>query len=122
MSSLKQQLIGFIGLTGLYIGIIALFLPGQLTPQNALSIGFVLVMFVLSTLITSTGKVKDAETNAQKFLLGTTVQMLLALFYILLARFLSPDHFKAMSIHFLVLFFAFLAMQTFFLVRRVRRT
>lgn len=121
MTSLKQQLLGFTGLTGIYIGVLALGFPAQLTPHHALSIGIVFVMFVLSTLITSTGSAANAEANAQKFLLGTTVQMLLALFYILLARFLAPDHFKSMSIHFLILFFAFLALQTFFLVKRVRR-
>lgn len=122
MSSLKQQIFSFIAITGIHIGIVAVAFSSQLILQNIVSIGVVLIVFVLSTLITSTGKISNPETSAQKFLLGTTVQMLVALFFVLIARFTATDHFKSMSIHFLILFFAFLATQAYFLVKRVRQT
>ena len=122
MSSFQQQVFGFIGITGLYLGVLALAFPGQLIPHNYLAIGIALVIFFLSTLITSTGKIANPEANAQKFLLGTTLQMLVALFFVLIVRFADPTHFKGMAIHFMVLFFAFLIVQAVFLVRRARRS
>ena len=43
MSSLKQQLFSFIGITGIYIGIIALAFSPQLILQNIVAIGVVLI-------------------------------------------------------------------------------
>jgi hypothetical protein len=122
MSSFQQQVFGFIGITGLYLGVLALAFPGQLNSHTYISVGVTLALFILSTLVTSTGKVKNPESNAQKFILGTTVQMLAALFFILGARFMAPNHFRSMALHFLVLFFAFLIIQAFFLVKRARRS
>jgi drug/metabolite transporter (DMT)-like permease len=121
MSSLKQQIFSFIGITGIYIGIIALAFNPQLILQNVVAIGVVLVVFVLSTLITSTGKIHNPEANAQKFLLGTTVQMLASMFFLLITKFTDKEHFKSMCIHYLILFFAFLIIQVFFLLKRVRQ-
>lgn len=122
MSSLKQQIFSFIAITGLHIGIVALAFSSQLILPNIVSIGVVLIVFVLSTLITSTGKINNPETSAQKFLLGTTVQMLVSLFFILIAKFADKTHFKMMSIHYMILFFAFLITQVYFLLKRVRQT
>lgn len=122
MSNLKQQILGSVVLAGLYTGIIALLFSGQLTALNAISIGVVLVIFVLSSLITSGGKSEDPKASAQKFILATTVQMLIALFYVLFTKVLAPAQFKGMSIHFLVMFFLLLALQAFLLVRQARRT
>jgi uncharacterized membrane protein HdeD (DUF308 family) len=121
MSALKQQIFGFIGVTGIYTGVLALSFPEQMIVQNIVSIGVVLIIFILSALITSTGTSTDSQANAQKFLLGTTIQMLVALFYLLFAKFLARPYFKSMAIHFLVLFFAFLTVQAFFLVKRARQ-
>ncbi|MBI3240640.1 MAG: hypothetical protein HYZ43_17640 [Flavobacteriia bacterium] len=122
MSSLKQQIFSFIAITGIHIGIIALAFSAQLILQNIVAIGVVLVVFILSTLITSTGKISNPEANAQKFLLGTTVQMLVSLFFLLIAKFADKAHFKSMSIHYMILFFAFLIIQAYFLLKRVRQT
>lgn len=121
MSSLKQQVFSFIGIIGIYIGIIALAFSSQLIIQNVVSILAVLIVFILSTLITSTGKLNNPETSAQRFLLGTTVQMLVSLFFLLIAKYADKTHFKSMSIHYMILFFAFLIIQAFFLLRRVRQ-
>ena len=121
MSSLKQQVFSFIGIIGIYIGIIALAFSSQVNIQNVVSISAVLIVFILSTLITSTGKLNNPETSAQRFLLGTTVQMLVSLFFLLIAKFADKSHFKSMSIHYMILFFAFLIIQAFFLLRRVRQ-
>jgi hypothetical protein len=121
MSSLKQQIFSFTGITGVYIAVLALSLKEQFTAWNLLSIGIVFVVFLLSALITSTGPASDGQSNAQRFLLGTTVQMLIALFYTVIARFTLPAHFKGMIIHFMILFFVFLAVQSVLLVRRARK-
>ena len=122
MSSLKQQIFSFIAITGLHIGIVALAFSSQLILPNIVSIGVVLIVFVLSTLITSTGKVDNPEANVQKFLLGTTVQMLASMFFLLISKFADKEHFKSMCIHYMILFFAFLIVQAYFLLKRVRQT
>jgi hypothetical protein len=121
MSSLKQQIFSFTGITGVYVGVLALSLKEQFTMWNLLSIGIVFVVFLLSALITSTGPAGDGQSNAQRFLIATTVQMLIALFYTVIARFTLAAHFKGMIIHFMILFFVFLAVQSVLLVRRARK-
>lgn len=115
----KQQFFVFVALSGLYLGFLALVLPAQVQLFNLLSIGTVFVLFSLSSLIMTSGK-NDPETNVQHFMLGTTVQMLVALFYVLIIRFTVADHFRAMCFHFIGLFFAFLIVQAIFMVRKVR--
>jgi hypothetical protein len=122
MSSLKQQIFSFIGVTGIYLGVLALSFPAQFTRLNVISIGAAAVVFLLSALISSTGSAENAEKNAQRFLIATTVQMLVALFFVLIVRFTQPGYFKGMAIHFLILFFVFLTLQAYFLVKRVRKT
>ncbi|ASS50484.1 MAG: hypothetical protein A3D31_13030 [Candidatus Fluviicola riflensis] len=122
MSSLKQQLFSFIGITGIYIGIIALAFSPQLILQNIVAIGVVLIVFVLSTFITSSGKLDNHEANIQKFLIGTTVQMLASMFFLLISKFTAKEHFKSMAIHYMILFFAFLVIQAYFLLKRIRET
>jgi len=117
----KQQFLAFTAISGLYTGVLALAFPVQFTKYNLLSIGIAFVIFLLSALITTSSAAKSGEENVQKFMLATTVQMLIALFYVLIARYTAEAHFRGMSIHFLILFFCFLIAQAFFLVRRVRK-
>jgi hypothetical protein len=121
MSSLKQQVFAFIGMTGIYLGILALAFPVQFTRLNVISVGAVAAVFLLSALISSAGSAEDAEKNAQRFLIATTVQMLVALFFVLIVRYTQPGYFKGMAIHFLILFFVFLTIQAYLLVKRVRK-
>lgn len=120
MNSLKQQLLAVVAIAGLYVAVLPLLFPVQFTLLNVVSIGVVLVIFTLSALITSAKEAEDQKANAQKFILATTVQMLIALFYVLFTKVLSPDHFKGMSIHFLIVFFLMLAAQAILLVKKVR--
>lgn len=121
MSSLKQQIFSFTGIAGIYIAILALSLKDQFTLWNLVSVGIAYSIFVLSALITSTGSATDGQANAQRFLIATTVQMLIALFFTLIARYMMPAHFRGMIIHFMILFFVFLAIQSILLVKRVRK-
>lgn len=121
MSSLKQQILSLTAITGIYLGVLGLFFREQFVSWNILSVGIAFVVFLLSALITTTGSASNGESNAQRFLVGTTVQMLAALLYIVIARFAVTAHFKGMVIHFMILFFVFLAVQSILLVRRVRK-
>jgi hypothetical protein len=121
MNSLKQQIFSYTGITGIYVGILALSLKDQFIPLNLVAIGVVYVIFVLSALITSTGSAANGEANAQRFLIATTVQMLVALFFVLITRYTIAGYFKGMVIHFMILFFVFLALQSVLLVRRIRK-
>jgi len=121
MSSLKQQIFSFTGIAGIYIGVLAMSLKDQFISWNLLAIGIVYVVFVLSALITSTGSASDGQSSAQRFLIATTVQMLIALFFVLITRFTVTGFFKGMVIHFMILFFVFLAVQSVLLIRRAKK-
>jgi hypothetical protein len=121
MSSLKQQIFSFTGITGVYIGIMALSLKDQFTFWNLVSVGIVYAVFLLSALITSTGSAGNGQSNAQRFLIATTVQMLIALFFTVITRYTMQAYFKGMVIHFMILFFVFLTIQSILLVRRVKK-
>lgn len=122
MNSFRQQFFAFTGISGIYLGVLALAFSQWFSKYSILSIALVWAIFVLSSLITSLKPPKDPQVNVQRFLIATTVQMLSAMTFILVARFQLSDHFRGMSIHFMALFFCFLAIQAYLLVKRVKTT
>ncbi len=104
----------------MYLGVVALAFPQWFSRYAVLAIGLAWAIFILSAMITSLKPAKDPQANVQRFLIATTIQMLAAMTFILVARFQLPDHFRGMSIHFMSLFFCFLAIQAYLLVKRVK--
>lgn len=120
MQQFRQLLLAYSTAALVYILVVTAVFRDQLTLANGVSVISVLVIFLLSGLIVSFGKSPDQKENAQKFILATTVQLLIALFYVLIAKFVVTEQFKAVSTHFLIMFFLLLLVQAFFLVRGVR--
>lgn len=120
MTTWKQQFAGFTAIIGVYLAILSLFFREAFSVYTAISFGLVYGLFALTSLMMSSETITDPQERIQKFMLGTTVQLLVAMFYVLFAKYLSPNHFREMSIHFLILFFLFLAVQATVLVKKVR--
>jgi hypothetical protein len=121
MKAWKVQLITISVISLLYLLVLGLFFSEQLKLVNLVSILVVGSVFLLSSLIMSTGKELEPESRVQRFILGTTMQILVALFNVLIAKFAAPKEFKGMVVHFMILFVSLLAAQATILVFQVRR-
>lgn len=79
------------------------------------------IIFLLSTFIMLSGKNPDAEARTQRFILGTSIQMLLALFFVLIIKYKMGAVFKPFVVHFMILFVSLLAIQALWMVLTVRK-
>lgn len=79
------------------------------------------VIFLFSTTLIHSGKDKAPVARVQRFMLGTSVQMILALFYLLLVRYKFAPFFRPFVWDFLLLFVILLAVQAVALILRARR-
>ncbi|MFY7990897.1 MAG: hypothetical protein ACOVO3_09185 [Fluviicola sp.] len=79
------------------------------------------VIFLLSTTLIHSGKDKAPDARVQRFILGTSVQMILALFYLLLVRYKFVPYFRVFVWDFLLLFVLLLAVQAVALILKARR-
>jgi hypothetical protein len=68
----------------------------------------------------SIGKNVSSEARVQRFMIGTTLQLLIALFTILLAKYISPLSFRQVAVHFLIAFGVLLVLQAVFLVLQAK--
>lgn len=112
----------FIALSGIYLLGTYLLFPKFYSNQSIVAATASAGIFLLSSLITSTSKTYNAEKNVQKFLIGTTVQMLSALFFVLIIRMTDPDHFRNTGLQFAILFFVFLLLQAGLLIVNIRKS
>lgn len=112
----------FLALSSIYLLGTALIFPDNYSNQTIVAASASAGIFLLSSLITSTYKTYDAQKNAQRFLIATTIQLLSALFFVLIYRLTEPDHFKRMALQFAILFFVFLLVQAMLLIVSIRKS
>jgi hypothetical protein len=79
------------------------------------------IIFLLSTFVMLAGRTANAESRTQRFILGTTIQMLLALFFLLITKFKMGSIFKPFVVHFMILFASLLVVQAVWMVLSVRK-
>lgn len=79
------------------------------------------IIFLLSTFVMLAGRNASSENRTQRFILGTTIQMLLALFFLLITKFKMGAIFKPFVLHFMILFASLLAIQAVWMVLTVRK-
>jgi hypothetical protein len=118
----KQFFLVIASIVSMYLGMVSL----QIIP--ILSFGAVLVsltiafIFLLGMLIIAPSLDKDAEQFAIKFLLLTTVQLLLSFLIIGTVVFMRLEEFRRIGFHMVSLFALLLGMQSFLLIRISNRT
>jgi hypothetical protein len=120
MKAWTIQLLSIIAVVGAYQFIIFSFVPAAFQLQVQYAVGIIGIVFLLSSLLMSMGKNVSSETRVQRFMIGTTLQLLIALFTILLANYISPSSFRQVAIHFMVVFGVLLAVQAVFLVLQAK--
>jgi hypothetical protein len=119
---LKQFFLSIASIVSFYFGMVSL----QIIPINPF--GAVLVyltiafIFLLGMLIIAPSLDKDAEQFAIKFLLLTTVQLLLSFLVIGTVVFMRLEEFRQIGFHMVSLFVLLLGIQSFLLIRISNRT
>ena len=119
---LKQFFLSIASIVSFYFGMVSL----QIIPINpfgvvlvSLTIAFI---FLLGMLIIAPSLDKDAEQFAIKFLLLTTVQLLLSFLIIGTVVFMRLEEFRRIGFHMVSLFVLLLGIQSFLLIRISNRT
>lgn len=81
-----------------------------------------LVIFFSSTAIMMSGSKATAESRAQRFILGTSVQMILVLFFALIVKYTWKDSFREFVWYFMSFFLAMLFAQAVWMLLKVRKS
>jgi hypothetical protein len=106
-------------ISGIYT-LIAYFLNSGLSKTAIVAIVSVTTLFFLVNLIQFIGKQNNPESRVQRFMIGTSLQMIVALFTILIVRYTLKD-FKQFAIYFMILFGIHLAIQATLLIYSARK-
>lgn len=106
-------------ISGIY-SLVAYFLNSGLTKTAIVAIISVTTLFFLVNLIQFVGKQNNPESRVQRFMIGTSLQMIVALFTILIVRYTLKD-FKQFAIYFMILFGIHLAIQATLLIYSARK-
>lgn len=85
-------------------------------------ISALLLIFFSSTAIIMSGSNAPAETRAQRFILGTTVQMIFVLFFVLIAKYAWKNSFKEFVWYFMSFFVIMLFTQALWMLLKVRKS
>lgn len=120
MKAWTIQLLSIIAVVGAYQIIIISLVPNGFQSQVQIAVGIIGFVFLVASLVMSMGKNVTSEARVQRFMIGTTLQLLIALFTVLLANYLSPNSFRQVAIHFMIAFGVLLALQAVFLVLQAK--
>ena len=93
----------------------------HLTLKSILSIdGFLFILYFLGTLIISPGLDKAPDNFVNRFLILTTVQLMAAMFSVMLFVVTKIHNVKAVSYHLLAVFLCLMTIQSVLLVKRIK--
>jgi len=106
-------------ISGIYT-LITYFINSGLSKTVFIAIISVTTLFFLVNLIQFIGKQNNPESRVQRFMIGTSIQMIVALFTLLIVRYTLKD-FKQFAIYFMILFGIHLAIQATLLIYTARK-
>lgn len=92
------------------------------TPSHPFAIAVICVtsLFLLANFIQFVGNPTSSESKVQRFMIGTSVQMITALFILLIYRY-TQTGFKVFAVNFLILFGIHLLLQALLLIYSVKK-
>ncbi|MFN5985172.1 MAG: hypothetical protein ACK46Y_09210 [Fluviicola sp.] len=106
-------------ISGIYT-LITYFINSGLSKTAFIAIISVTTLFFLVNLIQFIGKQNNPESRVQRFMIGTSIQMIVALFTLLIVRYTLKD-FKQFAIYFMILFGIHLVIQATLLIYSARK-
>ncbi|MDR0803375.1 hypothetical protein [Fluviicola sp.] len=78
-------------------------------------------IFFGSTAIMMSGTKKTTESHVQRFILGSGLQMILVLFFVLIVKYVWKESFKEFVWYFMSFFLAMLVVQALWMLVKVRK-
>jgi hypothetical protein len=116
----KSFLLTSLGLVGIHIGLIQTFGLGLGQIQALQVDAFVVVLFLLSSLVAAPSLDKDPEQFALRYLLLTTLQLLAPLGAVVFWMVLKVAHIQALGLNMVAMFMLFLTFQSIYFIRLIR--
>lgn len=122
---MSKRIGAFLSLTviaAIYLVLIGLKWNWLIPMNHVAGIVGLLVIFFLSTAIMFSGSNATAESRAQRFILGTAIQMILVLFFVLIVKYVWKDSFKEFVWYFMSFFVIMLFTQAVWMLLKVRKS
>lgn len=122
---MSKQLAAFLSLfviAGIYLILVGIKWEWAIPKNHIAGIIGLLVIFFSSTAIMMSGSQAAPETQAQRFILGTTIQMIFVLFFVLIVKYAFKESFKDFVWYFMSFFVVMLFTQAFWLLLKVRKS
>lgn len=109
-------------IAGIYLVLIGLKWEWAIPKNHIAGIIGLLVIFFSSTAIMMSGSKASSESQAQRFILGTTIQMIFVLFFVLIVKYAWKDSFREFVWYFMSFFVVMLFAQAFWMLLKVRKS
>ncbi len=122
MSKRLGAFLSLIAIAAIYLLLIGVNSNWKIPVNHLAGIGGLLVIFFSSTAIMMSGSNASAESRAQRFILGTAIQMILVLFFVLIVKYIWKDSFKEFVWYFMSFFVIMLFIQAIWMLLKVRKS
>lgn len=122
MSKSLGAFLSLIAIAAVYFVLIGINSGWEIPMEHLTGITGLLVVFFSSTAIMMSGSKATAESRAQRFILGTAVQMIFVLFFVLIVKYVWKDSFKAFVWYFMSFFLIMLFTQAIWMLLKVRKS
>lgn len=122
---MKSKRIGaltsLIGIALIYLILVVLKWDWQIPAAHLAGILGLLSIFGLSTLVMMSGANASAESKTQRFILGTSIQMILVLFFVLIVKYTWVEMFQEFVWYFMSFFIVMLFTQAIWMLVLVNK-
>jgi hypothetical protein len=122
MSKSLGAFLSLIVIAATYLVLIGMNHNWEIPKSHIAGIIGLLGIFFSSTAIMMSGSKATAESRAQRFILGTAIQMILVLFFVLIVKYVWKDSFKEFVWYFMSFFVAMLFTQALWMLLKVRKS
>jgi hypothetical protein len=107
---------------GVYFVLVGLKWNWQIPANHLAGILGLLGIFFSSTAIMMSGSKATAESQAQRFILGTAIQMIFILFFVLIVKYIWKESFREFVWYFMSFFLVMLFSQAAWMLLKVRKS
>jgi len=121
---MSKQVGAFLSLfviAGIYLVLVGVKWEWAIPKNQIAGIIGLLVIFFSSTAIMMSGSKAAPDSQAQRFILGTAIQMILVLFFVLIVKYVWKDSFNEFVWYFMSFFVIMLFTQAIWMLLKVRK-
>lgn len=122
MSKQVGAFLSLIVIAGIYLILIGVKWDWAIPKNHIAGIIGLIVIFFSSTAIMMSGSKAAPDSQAQRFILGTTIQMVFVLFFVLIVKYAWKESFKEFVWYFMSFFLVMLFAQAFWMLLKVRKS